>query len=93
MVPMPKNPVDPASAQPVVFATTQWSLVARAGDPGAPEARAALAALCQTYWYPVYTYLRQRYGELLRQQIANTMDGPGEVEEEIRELFSAVAIP
>ena len=35
--------------------------------------------------------VRQRYGELLRQQIANTMDGPVEVEEEVRELFAALA--
>jgi RNA polymerase sigma-70 factor (ECF subfamily) len=35
--------------------------------------------------------LRQRYRELLRAEIADTVTGPGEVEEEIRALFSALA--
>ena len=33
--------------------------------------------------------LRRRYRELLRAQIARTVDGPGEVEQEIRDLFAA----
>jgi len=41
------------------FPTTQWSRVARAGDPAAPEARAALAELCQAYWYPLYALIRR----------------------------------
>lgn len=93
MVPMPKNPVDPAMHNLSYSRPRNGAWSPGPAIPATTEARAALAALCQTYWYPVYTYLRQRYGELLRQQIANTMDGPGEVEEEIRELFSAVAIP
>jgi RNA polymerase sigma factor (sigma-70 family) len=41
------------------FATTQWSVVLRAGldDPGG---RDALEQLCRTYWYPVYAYIRRR---------------------------------
>lgn len=35
--------------------------------------------------------LRQRYRELLRAEIAETVTSPGEVEEEIRALFSALA--
>jgi len=35
--------------------------------------------------------LRQRYRELLRAEIAETVASPGEVEEEIRALFSALA--
>jgi RNA polymerase sigma-70 factor (ECF subfamily) len=35
--------------------------------------------------------LRQRYRELLRAEIADTVAGPGEVEEEIRALFSVLA--
>ena len=34
--------------------------------------------------------LRQRYRELLREEIAQTVEGPDEVEEEIRELFAAL---
>jgi RNA polymerase sigma factor (sigma-70 family) len=35
--------------------------------------------------------LRQRYRELLRQEIAHTVSGPEQVEEEIRALFSALS--
>ena len=40
------------------FATTHWSIVAAAGGRPSPESREALAALCQTYWYPLYAYVR-----------------------------------
>lgn len=43
-----------------MFATTRWSLVAAAGDPSGPAARAALADLCRAYWFPVYAYVRRR---------------------------------
>jgi RNA polymerase sigma factor (sigma-70 family) len=35
--------------------------------------------------------LRQRYRELLREEIANTVAGPGEIEQELRQLFAALA--
>jgi RNA polymerase sigma-70 factor (ECF subfamily) len=41
------------------FATTQWSLVLRAGDRRRPDADAALAGLCKRYWFPLYTYVRR----------------------------------
>jgi len=41
------------------FATTRWSLVATAGSASS-EAREALAALCQAYWYPLYAFLRRQ---------------------------------
>jgi DNA-directed RNA polymerase specialized sigma24 family protein len=41
-----------------VFATTHWSAVIEAGKSNSPEARQALAELCQTYWYPLYGYAR-----------------------------------
>jgi len=40
------------------LATTRWSLVLAAADPSAPEARAALATLCETYWLPVFDFIR-----------------------------------
>lgn len=41
-----------------LFAPTRWSLVHRArGD--SPEARAALAELCEAYWQPVFRVLRR----------------------------------
>lgn len=44
------------------FGGTHWSVVLAAGKSSAdPEiARAALAQLCQTYWPPLYTYVRSR---------------------------------
>lgn len=44
------------------FAPTQWSVILAAGKSQTdPEAsRAALAQLCETYWPPLYTYLRAR---------------------------------
>ncbi len=45
------------------FPTTRWSRIAHAGDPDDPEARAAMAELCEAYWYPVYALIRrQGYG-------------------------------
>lgn len=42
------------------FATTQWSVVLRAGSSDEGESRDALATLCQAYWPPVFTYIRHR---------------------------------
>lgn len=41
------------------FATTRWSVVLAAAARRAPDSDAALAALCEAYWYPVYAYLRR----------------------------------
>ena len=44
-----------------VFATTRWTLVLAAGRANdTTGARAALGELCQTYWYPLYAYVRRR---------------------------------
>jgi RNA polymerase sigma factor (sigma-70 family) len=43
-----------------VFVTTHWSVVLRAGQPGSPEAHAALASLCQGYWFPLYAFARRQ---------------------------------
>jgi len=42
------------------FRTTRWSQVVAAGDSAHPDFRPALASLCETYWFPVYAYLRRR---------------------------------
>src|SRR5262245_23008400 len=42
------------------FATTRWTVVLRAGERAGPEAREALASLCEAYWYPLYAFLRRR---------------------------------
>jgi RNA polymerase sigma factor (sigma-70 family) len=48
---------EPSKAQ---FPTTHWSQVVAAGNASTPEARAALAALCAAYWYPLYAFVRRR---------------------------------
>jgi len=42
------------------FPTTRWTLVIAAGDPKRRDARPALVSLCNSYWYPLYAYLRRR---------------------------------
>jgi RNA polymerase sigma factor (sigma-70 family) len=51
---MPENP----SAAP--FPTTCWGRILEAGDPAAPESRAALEGLCRDYWYPLYAFVRRK---------------------------------
>jgi RNA polymerase sigma-70 factor (ECF subfamily) len=42
------------------FRTTHWSVVLAAGDQDSAQGREALARLCQTYWTPVYAFVRKR---------------------------------
>jgi RNA polymerase sigma-70 factor (ECF subfamily) len=42
------------------FPTTHWSLVARAGGIPSPQARQALELLCESYWFPIYAFIRRR---------------------------------
>jgi RNA polymerase sigma factor (sigma-70 family) len=42
------------------FVTTRWSVVVTAGGRDTTRADEALAKLCQTYWYPLYAYVRRR---------------------------------
>jgi RNA polymerase sigma-70 factor (ECF subfamily) len=58
-------PSDPSShraekADPKVFVTTRWSVVAQAGQEHSPAASAALEKLCRLYWFPVYAEVRRR---------------------------------
>ena len=47
-------------AGPSDFPTTRWTLVITAADPKQKEARSALVSLCESYWYPLYAYIRRR---------------------------------
>src|SRR5580765_5365622 len=47
---------DPSTFQ---FRTTSWNLVLAAGGHPTEESRRALAALCETYWNPVYAFIRR----------------------------------
>jgi len=42
------------------FATTHWSVILAAGDSASAQHEPALSTLCQTYWFPLYAYLRRR---------------------------------
>jgi RNA polymerase sigma-70 factor (ECF subfamily) len=42
------------------FATTRWSLVSAAAGQNTDAARAALAELCELYWYPLYAFVRRQ---------------------------------
>ena len=52
--------LDSNEGQSPDFRRTQWSLVRRAGGPGSPESREALEALCRTYWFPIYAFVRRQ---------------------------------
>ncbi len=57
---------DPASAtgdsapRGDYFVTTRWTVVLSAGRKSSAQSDRALAELCQTYWYPLYAYVRRR---------------------------------
>lgn len=42
------------------FDTTSWSVILKASVGGSSEARRALAILCETYWPPVYAFIRRK---------------------------------
>jgi len=42
------------------FVTTHWSVVLTAGRRDSTRAHDALTKLCQTYWRPLYAYVRRR---------------------------------
>src|SRR5207248_4963673 len=56
------NEDDPAldSGLEQCFRTTHWSVVLAAGDQDSAQGREALARLCQSYWLPVYAFVRKR---------------------------------
>jgi RNA polymerase sigma factor (sigma-70 family) len=43
-----------------IFVTTRWTVVLSAGRKSSPHSDKALAELCQTYWYPLYAYVRRQ---------------------------------
>ena len=45
------------------FATTRWSLVLAAGQRSNERSREALNSLCETYWYPVYAFIRRQVND------------------------------
>lgn len=43
-----------------IFVTTRWTVVLSAGRKSSPQSDRALDELCQTYWYPLYAYVRRQ---------------------------------
>jgi RNA polymerase sigma-70 factor (ECF subfamily) len=55
---MPPNEPD-APENRERFRTTRWSVIHAAAGPVSGDARQALTTLCDTYWYPVYAFVRR----------------------------------
>jgi RNA polymerase sigma-70 factor (ECF subfamily) len=58
--PPSETAVGRAGGRETPFLTTRWSVVLTAGRGSGPDSRRALAELCETYWYPLYAYVRRR---------------------------------
>lgn len=54
------GPEGPEGDNPAAFRTTHWSVVLAAGDLSRPDAQVALAELCETYWFPLYAFVRRK---------------------------------
>lgn len=52
-----RDSVPPQARQ---FVTTRWTIVLTAGHSDSTQAHVALEKLCQTYWYPLYAYVRRQ---------------------------------
>jgi RNA polymerase sigma-70 factor (ECF subfamily) len=59
-VSLPEQPSESPGQRANVFATTHWSVIVRARDSQSPEAASAMERLCQTYWYPLYAFVRRK---------------------------------
>jgi len=54
------KPDNSSLADAAEFRPTRWSVVLLSAQSKAPGSRAALAALCRLYWYPLYAFVRRR---------------------------------
>ena len=59
-MPVLEGPDHDASGGNPQFTQTHWSTIVEAGGPTSTEAREALNRLCQSYWYPLYAFIRRR---------------------------------
>jgi RNA polymerase sigma-70 factor (ECF subfamily) len=53
-------PNPPDASRHKQFGSTHWSLVLDAGRDSSPTSQQALAELCETYWYPLYAFVRRQ---------------------------------
>lgn len=49
-----------SSGEDDIFVTTRWTMVLAASDRASPQAERAMEEICQTYWFPLYAYVRRR---------------------------------
>jgi len=56
---MPDEASDSASSGAGQYPRTHWSVVLSAGRGNDTRAQVALTRLCQTYWYPLYAFVRR----------------------------------
>jgi RNA polymerase sigma-70 factor (ECF subfamily) len=56
---MPPETTHPKPAEADRFAQTRWSMVVAAASGDSTKARKALEHLCETYWYPLYAFVRR----------------------------------
>jgi RNA polymerase sigma-70 factor (ECF subfamily) len=56
---MSRSDEEPQPGRDGDFCTTHWSVVLAAGRNDTTHARAALEKLCQSYWYPLYVFVRR----------------------------------
>ena len=50
---------NPQSKKPQQFTNTRWSLVIAAQSEDSGQSEAALSELCQSYWFPLYGFIRR----------------------------------
>ena len=46
------------------FETTRWSIIATAGRQPSADSKRALESLCESYWHPLYAYVRRRVSDV-----------------------------
>jgi RNA polymerase sigma-70 factor (ECF subfamily) len=56
----PELPLPEHGEAALRFSATRWSLVLAAGGTDSASARPALARLVETYWYPLYAFVRRK---------------------------------
>lgn len=79
-----------AGGKAELFAKLEPCLTAEA-SPGLYAERAPALGMTEGATRVALHRLRRRFGELLRQEIAQTVASPAEVEDEIRHLFAAIS--
>ena len=57
---MPENRSTGRPKASPAFDTTEWTVVLEAADSEASNFQEALGVLCETYWYPLYAFIRRR---------------------------------